>query len=695
MTDPLVSVATIKNLPFEPSRKTHSPDDEDGMAQDRDAGRRRVAIEGIKPVADCGRWPIKRILGERIVVEADVFGDGHDEVRCLLLYRHEQDEQWTTVPLAPLGNDRWRAEFTVDRLGVYRYTICGWIDHFSTWRHDLEKRVAAGTDVRVDLLIGAKLVAEAAVRADRADAAKLNEAAAAIGDNRDPAQRVRSALDPALLALVEKYPDLRLAVTYDHDLRINVDRPRAQFSAWYEMFPRSASPEAGRHGTFADCQARLPYIAEMGFNVLYFPPIHPIGMAFRKGKNNAPTAGADEVGSPWGIGSPAGGHKAILSDLGTLEDFRRLIAAAAPLGIEIALDIAFQCSPDHPCAAEHPEWFRRRPDGTIQYAENPPKKYQDIYPFDFETSAWRALWEELKSVVLFWIVEGVRIFRVDNPHTKPFAFWEWLIEDVRRRHPDVLFLSEAFTRPKIMYRLAKLGFTQSYTYFTWRNSKQELTEYLTEITRPEIRDFFRPNFWPNTPDILPEFLQTGGRPAFVARVVLAATLAANFGIYGPGFELIENTPREPHSEEYLNSEKYELRHWDLDRPGSLSNYIGRLNRIRAENPALQSDANLAFHAADNDQIICYSKRTGDRSNVIVVAVNLDPQRTQSALVDLPLAELGIPPDQPFQMHDLLTDKRYTWRGARGFVELAPNVHQAHVFRLRRWVRRENDIECYE
>ena len=579
---------------------------------------------------------------------------------------------------------------------MYRYTICGWVDHFSTWRHDLEKRVAAGTDVRVDLLIGAKLVAEAADRADRGDVVALNEAAAAIGaENRDPAERVRTALEPALNATIEKYPDFRLATTYDHDLRVTVDRQRAQFSAWYEMFPRSASGTPGKHGTFADCQARLPYVAELGFNVLYLPPIHPIGTAFRKGKNNAPTAGPDDVGSPWGIGSGKGGHKAIHPELGTIEDFRRLISAATSHGIELALDIAFQCSPDHPYASEHPEWFRRRPDGTIQYAENPPKKYQDIYPFDFETAAWQSLWEELKSVMMFWIGEGVRIFRVDNPHTKPFPFWEWAIEEVRRRYPDVLFLAEAFTRPKIMYRLAKLGFTQSYTYFTWRNSKQELTEYLEEITKPAIRDIFRPNFWPNTPDILHDYLQKGGRPAFATRIVLAATLTANYGIYGPGYELADNTPREPGSEEYLNSEKYEVRHWDLDRPDSLRGLIAKLNKIRNENPALQSDAFLKFHPADNDQIICYSKRTADRSNVIVVAVNLDPFRTQSALVDLALAELGIPPDQPFQMHDLLTDKRYTWRGARGFVELAPNVHHGHVFRVRRWIRREFDTEYFE
>jgi len=653
------------------------------MVQDMDAGRRRVAIEGISPQVDGGRWAVKRIQGDTVVVEANVFADGHDEVRAMLLVRHQQDEHWSQVPLEPLGNDHWRAEFAAERLGIYHYTICGWIDHFSTWRHDFEKRIAAGNDVTVDLAIGARFVEEAADRAGPGDdGIRLGELAAILTGPNDIALRSRAAVDPELAGLMDKYPDLRLATTYEPELRISVDRPLARFSAWYETFPRSTSAVAGRHGTFADCEARLPYIAQMGFDILYLPPVHPIGAAFRKGKNNAPAAQPGDVGSPWAIGSPDGGHKAIHRDLGTIKDFRRLRTAAKTHGLEIAIDLAYQCSPDHPYAAEHAEWFLTRPDGTIQYAENPPKKYQDIYPFYFETKAWRALWEELKSVVTFWIGEGVRIFRVDNPHTKPFAFWEWMIDDIRRQWPEVIFLAEAFTRPKIMYRLAKLGFTQSYTYFTWRNTRQELTEYFTELTQPALRDIFRPNLWPNTPDILHEYLQTGGRGAFVTRLILAATFGANYGIYGPAFELCESQPLKPGSEEYLNSEKYELRSWPIDRPDSLRELIGKVNRIRRDNPALQSDANIEFHPVENDagRLICYSKRTDDFSNRIVVVANLDPRGKQAGMVHLRLDALGIPADRPYQMHDLLAGKPYTWQGSNCYVELAPDQIAAHIFR---------------
>jgi len=668
--------------------------------RDTDTGRRRVAIEQITPLVDCGRWAVKRIQGEQITVEADIFADGHEQVRGALLFRHEPDEHWSQAALEPLDNDRWRGEFTASELGVYRYTFCGWIDKFGTWRSDFEKRLAANSDLPVALAIGGRLVAAAADRAnatDANDAARLNEFAAELTSGQDPTVRGRLALDPALAALVAKYPDLRFATTHQPELRVIVERPLARCGAWYEMFPRSASATPGRHGTFADCVARLPYIAQMGFDVLYLPPIHPIGRTHRKGKNNAPQAQPGEVGSPWGIGSSEGGHKAILADLGTLADFRKLREAAAAQKIEIALDIAYQCSPDHPYVAEHPEWFRRRPDGTIQYAENPPKKYEDIFPLDFETDAWRPLWEELKSVMLYWAGEGVRIFRVDNPHTKPFPFWEWLIDDVRRRYPDVLLLAEAFTRPKVMFELAKLGFTQSYTYFTWRNTRQELTEYFQELSRPELREVFRANLFANTPDILHEYLQTGGRGAFVVRLILAATLGASYGIYGPAYELCENQPIAPGSEEYLNSEKYELRHWQLDRPDNLAPLVGQINRIRRENRALQSDANLEFHKAENDgqQLLCYSKRSDDGANIIVAVVNLDPRRKQSGMVELPLARWGIPLDRPIQMHDLLTDKRWTWKNGRSFVELDPQVAAAHIFRLRRWVRAHGDSEQFE
>ncbi|MCA9227713.1 MAG: alpha-1,4-glucan--maltose-1-phosphate maltosyltransferase, partial [Planctomycetales bacterium] len=500
--------------------------------------------------------------------------------------------------------------------------------------------------------------------------------------------------DLELDRLMDRCAPRHHATTMERELTIVVDRERARFSSWYEMFPRSAADEPGRHGTFQDVIKRLPYVSSMGFNVLYLPPIHPIGQAHRKGRNNSPVAQPGDVGSPWGIGGPEGGHKAVHPQLGTLEDFDQLVLAARQLGIEIALDIAFQCSPDHPYVKEHPQWFRHRPDGTIQYAENPPKKYEDIYPFDFETDDWQALWQELKSVFVFWIERGVRIFRVDNPHTKPFPFWEWVIGELKRDWPDVLFLAEAFTRPKIMYRLAKLGFSQSYTYFSWRNTSEELREYLTELTTTEAAEFFRPNFWPNTPDILTEYLQVGGRPAFIGRLVLAATLSSNFGIYGPAYEHSVNSPRHSGSEEYLDSEKYEVKHYDLRRQDSLASLIGRVNRIRREHRALQTNEGLQFHTVDNQKILCFTKATEDKSELLMMVVNLDPHHTQSGWVELPLADFGLSDDHPYQLHDLLTDARYLWYGSRNYVELNPHVVPAHIFRVRRRVRSERDFEYY-
>ncbi|MBI4539988.1 MAG: alpha-1,4-glucan--maltose-1-phosphate maltosyltransferase [Gemmatimonadetes bacterium] len=512
------------------------------------------------------------------------------------------------------------------------------------------------------------------------------------GDAR--AQGLALALGDALAASMARYAARDADTTYERELAVMVDRPKAGFSTWYELFPRSCSPDGVRHGTFRDVEARLPYLAAMGFDVVYLPPVHPVGRTHRKGRNNAPTAISGDPGSPWAIGSEEGGHTAVHAELGTLDGFRRLLARAQEFGIEIALDLAYQCSPDHPWVRGHPEWFRRRTDGTVRYAENPPKKYEDIFPLNFETDKWRELWHELRGVVQFWIEQGVRIFRVDNPHTKPFAFWEWLIPDVKREHPDVIFLSEAFTRPKVMYRLAKLGFTQSYTYFAWRNTKWELTEYLTELTRTQVREYLRPNFWPNTPDILTAYLQTGGRPAFMARLVLAATLTANYGIYGPAFELCEHEPREPGSEEYLHSEKYEIRHWDLDQPHSLRDFIARVNRIRRENPALQTDRTLLFHRVDNDQLIVYSKHTESRSKVMLMAVNLDPYHTHAGWVDLDIDALRIGPRETYQVNDLLSGARYLWEGAHNYVELNPQVVPAHVFRIERKVRGEADFEYY-
>jgi starch synthase (maltosyl-transferring) len=666
----------------------------EGMQKPAD-GRKRVVIEGVEPQIDGGRYPVKRIVGDLVEVEADVFADGHDHVAARLLFRFAQVSAWTAVTMREVGNDRWRAEFPVSRSGEYFYTIAGWIDHFDTWRSDLEKRIAAAQDIGVDLLNGAKLVEEAAVRAGRDDADALRRWAAQLRTSDDLAAAQLAALDPHLAAMMALYLDPALESLYERELRVTVDREKARYSAWYEMFPRSAAREPGRHGTLGDCEARLDYVARLGFDVLYLPPIHPVGESFRKGKNNSTAAEPGDVGSPWAIGSKEGGHTAIHAQLGTLEDFRHLLASAADKGIELALDIAFQCSPDHPWVTEHPEWFKKRADGTIQYAENPPKKYQDIYPLDFESSDWKGLWEGLRDVFLFWIDQGVRIFRVDNPHTKAFSFWEWLIAGVKHDFPDTLFLAEAFTRPRVMQRLAKLGFSQSYTYFAWRNSKQELTEYFTELTQTRVREYLRPNLWPNTPDILTETLQIGGRPAFLGRLVLAATLGPNYGIYGPAFELGQNKPIRPGSEEYLNSEKYEIREWNLDAPYSIAETIAAVNRARRENTALHASHNLFFHPTDNPYLIAYSKSSRDGSNSVLTVVNLDSFHTQAGWVSLDLGALRLRSDENFQVLDELTGSRYLWHGPRNYVELNPAQMPAHLFRVLRRVRSEKDFDYYQ
>ena len=642
-------------------------------------GRQRVVIENVKPEIDAGRFPVKRTVGEKVTVEADIFADGHDLLSAVLKVRRKQNDKWTETPMAPFGNDRWRGEFAVEEIGAYLYTIEAWVDRFETWRQGLKKKVDAGQDVSLDLSAGALLVERAVKRATGEDKRKLRDHVAAL--RSDAENKVAREIDDGLTRLMEKYPDRRFAARYEKNLAVVVDREKARFSTWYEAFPRSFARKPGAHGTFQDLEQSLPYVASMGFDVLYLPPIHPIGRSHRKGKNNALAAAPEDPGSPWAIGSEEGGHKSIHPKLGTLEDFKRLVVKAKERGLEIALDIAFQCSPDHPYVKEHPEWFRRRPDGTVQFAENPPKKYEDIVTLDFESHAWRDLWQELKGVVLFWVEQGVRIFRMDNPHTKPFRFWDWLTAEVKERHPDVIFLSEAFTRPKIMYRLAKAGLTQSYTYFTWRRTKAEMVEYFEELTQTDVREFFRPNLWLNTPDILMDYLQEGGRPFFVSRYILAATLGANCGIYGPAFELGENEPREPGSEEYLNAEKYEIKRWDLEKPDSLKELIAAVNRIRKKNPALQSDWSLRFHAVDNDRLICYSKQTGDRTNTVLTVVNLAPVNTESGWVNLSLEALGLDANEFYQVHDLLTDAKYAWRGARNYVELDPKKISAHIFRV--------------
>jgi starch synthase (maltosyl-transferring) len=668
----------------------------DGTAAIKE-GRVRAVIDAVLPMVDGGRFPAKRIAGEAVAVEAHCFTDGHDKIRVTLRWKlMETAGADYEIDMQPQANDVWTAEFAPSLPGRYQFTVMAWVDHFESWRREFARREDK-SDILVALQAGAALIDEAAARAAGSDASILTEwsgqlLAMITGPAAESAEQKALALDAARAAIVGRYSDRSLAAT--QALELIVDRKRAAFSSWYELFPRSAARERGAHGTFKDVETRLPYLAEMGFDVLYFPPIHPIGRINRKGTNNSLRAKPNDVGSPWAIGSAEGGHKDILPQLGSIDDFDRLVNVARALGLEIAMDLAFQCAPDHPYVSAHPQWFKHRPDGSVQYAENPPKKYQDIYPFDFETGDWRALWNELKSVVDFWIARGVKIFRVDNPHTKSFGFWEWLISATKRDHPDVIYLAEAFTRPKVMHRLAKLGFSQSYTYFTWRNTKQELTDYFSELTHGPGRQYYRPNVWPNTPDILPETLQSGLRPMYASRLILAATLSANFGIYGPTFELMESAPREPGSEEYRDSEKYQLRHWTLQQPDSLWPLIARMNRIRRENAALQSDSGLHFCKIDNDQLIAYLKVDSGGSNVILTVVNLDPHQPQSGWVDVDVTALRFDPGQPYQVHDLLSDQRYIWRGRYNYVLLDPQRAPAHVFRLRRRVRSEQDFDYY-
>jgi starch synthase (maltosyl-transferring) len=589
----------------------------------------RVVIENIRPEVDSGRFPIKRAVGERVDVRADAFADGHDVLVAVLRHRPASQSEWreTAMTSAGVGSDEWTASFPVHEVGWHEYQIVAWVDRFLTWQRDLEKKEAAGQDVSVDLLEGSTLPID-----DRSRATE------------SPVRRVW------------------------------VDRPRAASGAWYEMFPRSAGPDPNRSGTLAEAAAELPRIADLGFDVLYLPPIHPIGSSFRKGPNNSLIAGPGDLGSPWAIGSAAGGHTAVDPALGTLEDFDRFRAAAERLGLEVALDLAWQTSPDHPWVREHPAWFRHRADGTIKYAENPPKKYQDIYPFDFDSDDREGLWSALLDVTRFWVERGVRIFRVDNPHTKPLGFWEWLIEQIHADFPDVIFLSEAFTRPPLMRYLAKLGFTQSYSYFTWRNSKAELTEYFTELTATGMAEYFRANLFANTPDILHAFLQQGGRPAFEARLLLAATLGANYGIYS-GFEICEARALKPGSEEYADSEKYQVRKRRWDGASSIAELIRRVNLIRHTHPALQTDRTLTFHQTDNEHIIAYSKTALDGGDRVLTVVNLDPFFTQHGFIEVPVDEAA------YTVRDLLDDTDYTWHRGWNYVRFDPGVRQGHLLCL--------------
>jgi starch synthase (maltosyl-transferring) len=646
-----------------------------------------AVIENLSPLLDGGRYPLKRVVDQELAVSADIFKDGHDLVAAVLKWRPLGVQEWWETPMTQGENDRWSGIAHFVENTEYELTIEAWGDEFGSWRAEYEKKFSAGiTELATEIAEGALLIEKAGSRTDRkADKERLLHFAVLLR-KADAAEGVQIAREIELIGLMAAWPDRSLSTEYAPYVKVIVDRPEALFSAWYEFFPRSAQGLGDRGSKFRDCISRVDDAKAMGFNVIYFPPIHPIGFTKRKGKNNSVTAEPNDPGVPYAIGSKFGGHKAVEPELGTLEDFDWLVNEIRARGMEVALDFAINCSPDHPYVSEHPEWFFHRPDGTIKYAENPPKKYEDVYPLNFHNSNWRALWEEMKSVILFWAKHNVRVFRVDNPHTKPVAFWEWLIREVRFNYPDAIFLSEAFTKPKMMKALAKCGFTQSYTYFTWRNTKYELTEYLTELCTTEMKYFFRGNFFTNTPDILPVFLQTGGRPSFLIRAVLASTLSTVYGIYS-GFELCENVPI-PNREEYLNSEKYQFKERDWDAPGNIKEYLTRLNRIRRENRALQIYENLEFHVVENDQILFYAKATASLDNIILVAVSLDPFHAQSGFASVPVDRFGIGENEAYQVEDLLTGERFVWRGRRNFVMLEPNSRPAHIFRLRRQIGKD-------
>jgi starch synthase (maltosyl-transferring) len=641
----------------------------------------RILIETVYPELDGGRHPVKREVGDTLAVWADVIRDGQDVLAAVVKYRTKAETDWREAPMRHFDNDRWTGEFTLDANARYVYTIEAWTDRFASWVRDLERRVQAGQDVESELAEGAALVRDAASRAAGADREALAGAAAVLGGPRPIPERVQAALSPALGGLMARWQPRAHLSRYDRELEVIADRQAARFAAWYELFPRSQGRVPGRHGTWDDCIARLDDIRAMGFDVVYLPPIHPIGHTKRKGRNNALVPAPGDPGSPWAIGSEQGGHTAIEPALGSLADFRRFVAAARARGMEVALDYALQCSPDHPWVREHPEWFYRRPDGTIRFAENPPKKYEDIFPLNFDTTDREGLWGALAEVLRFWIAQGVRTFRVDNPHTKPLSFWRWLIGTIQAEHPDVVFLSEAFTRPKLLKALAKLGFSQSYTYFTWRATKPELTAYLTELCRTDVREYLRANLFANTPDILTPYLQEGGRPAFKIRVALAATLSSLYGIYS-GFELCESRAV-PGTEEYQDSEKYEVRVRDWAAPGHIKPYIARLNALRRAHPALQRSTTLEFHDADDEAVLFYGKVDPARKDAVLVAVNLDFRTPRECVLRLPLDALGIGPGEPYRVLDLLRDTEHAGQGPDYRVRLDPQDEPAFIFSLRR------------
>ncbi len=640
-----------------------------------------VVIANLSPRVECGKFPTKRVVGERLRVEADIFKDGHDQVKAVVGWRNLDDGHPHEVEMLPLENDRWAAELSFTETGRYEISVSAWSDDFETWLHDFERRLAGEPeDLPIEVEQCRVILNRAALRAARMRASQDAEAIEAVTARlmqTDPAHALDLMASAGTRELLSRWPDRSLQTASDEKIELTVEPVRAQFSAWYEFFPRSATGCGERHGTFRDCLPRIEDARDMGFDIVYFPPIHPIGVTHRKGKNNTTTCEPGDVGSPWAIGAETGGHRSIEPALGNFEDFRWLVEESRARGIEIALDFAINCSPDHPYVRDHPEWFFQRPDGSIRYAENPPKKYQDIYPINFHCMEWETLWRELVDVVRFWIDQGVHIFRVDNPHTKPVSFWHYLIGEIHKDHPHVIFLSEAFTKPKMMQALAKVGFTQSYTYFTWRESKHELIEYVEELTQGPMREYFRGNFWPNTPDILPHHLQNQGPAIFKIRAALAALLSSSWGMYS-GYEFCEGAPL-PGREEYLDSEKYQIATRDWNAPGSIKGFITRLNELRQSQPALRQYANIAFVPADNDQILCFRKWSDDRENQILVVVNLDSHNRQESNVHLPLEAMGLSAEHEFSVSDLLHEVTYTWRDSTNFVSLDPHGKLVHVF----------------
>ncbi|MDX1314104.1 MAG: alpha-1,4-glucan--maltose-1-phosphate maltosyltransferase [Eudoraea sp.] len=638
----------------------------------------RVVIDDIKPQLSCGQFFIKRVVGEKVVVTADVLGDGHDLIQAELLVKHEGASKASPIRMQHLGNDHFTAEFQVEKQGFYSYWVSGWVDYALNWQHGIEAKIADGQHVKSELLDGVQYLKHLEKAGKKAEKDYARELIGLFEDEGSYEAAIKAAVSEKLHQLFLEYPQ-RILMNKSAELQVYVDRKKANFSTWYEFFPRSTAEEPGKHGTFEDSERLLPRIQAMGFDTIYLPPIHPIGEVNRKGKNNTTTAKEGDSGVPWGIGSRHGGHKAIHPELGTEDDFRHFISEANQHGMEVAMDLAFQAAPDHPYVSSNPEWFRKRPDGTMQYAENPPKKYQDIVNFYFETKAYKELWKELLDVTLKWVGFGIHIFRVDNPHTKPYYFWRWLIAEVKKKHPDVLFLAEAFSRPKVMQQLAKQGYTQSYTYFTWRVSKHDLISYMVELTQSEMKEYYRPNFWPNTPDINPYHLQGANEAMHIARYALAATLSGNIGIYGPVFEYMV-TDAMPGKEEYLNSEKYEVRHWDWSIQNKLTHLISKINQFRKDNPALQQTNNIQFCHIENDHLIAYHKWNDDRTNQLLIVVNIDPYYTQTGFVQMPLEAIGISAGEEVLMQDLVTDNGYYWRDEWNYVELHPAL-PFHIFQI--------------